>query len=210
MYADVASEHSTVNDGEYNVAGWLAIAAAVLTLPMFGFGLAMDIASHRVPKVALLLLVPYAIVSLAQMGFGLFAFARFRNFLNKRHGFHEVDALILTIIIGVIVIFFIAFPARVLTVLGVLEGPFVLIPIIAIAVVGISLGILGIIFAIRLMRLQSDLNGYLKPYAWITIAAGICFATFILSPVGMLLDAVGNVLLGMIFLKPEGETVEFV
>ena len=143
MHGDVAFESSAATDGEYNVAGWLAIAAAVLTLPMFGFGLAMDIASHRVPKVALLLLVPYVIVSLAQLGFGLFAFARFRDFLNRRHAFHEVDALIYTIIIGVIVIFLIALPSRILTILGILEGPFVLIPIVAIAVVGISLGILG-------------------------------------------------------------------
>jgi hypothetical protein len=33
------------------------------------------------------------------------------------------------------------------------------------------------------------------------IAAGICFATFILSPLGLLIGAVGDVMLGLILLR---------
>jgi hypothetical protein len=55
-----------------------------------------------------------------------------------------------------------------------------------------------VIFGMKLLDLQDDLSGPLKPYAFLNIAAGVCFATFILVPLGLLLAAVGNVSLGMI------------
>ena len=48
--------------------------------------------------------------------------------------------------------------------------------------------------------------------AILTIAAGVCFATFVLAPVGLVIDAAGNVVLGLIFFKPavESTSPEFV
>jgi len=68
-------------------------------------------------------------------------------------------------------------------------------------VIGVPLGILSVIFDIKLLEMQDNLNGLLKPYAFLNIAAGICFATFILSPLGLLIGAVGDVMMGLILLK---------
>ena len=71
--------------------------------------------------------------------------------------------------------------------------------------IGIPLAILGIIFAVKLLRLESDQSGLLRPFAYVNIAASICFATFILAPLGLLLDAAGNVILGMLYLRRKSE-----
>ena len=99
-------------------------------------------------------------------------------------------------------------PARVIGAMGILEPPLIFVPLGLLFLVTLPVSTLGIIFAIRLLRLDAELYGFKKPYAVLTIVASICFATFILAPVGLLLDAIGNVLLGLIYLKPEPELVQ--
>ena len=76
---------------------------------------------------------------------------------------------------------------------------------IPLAVVGIVLGILGIIVGARLLNLPAENTSYYRVYAWLSIAAGICFVTFFLSPLGGLIDAAANIVLAMLFLKPDAE-----
>jgi hypothetical protein len=58
-----------------------------------------------------------------------------------------------------------------------------------------------VIFGIKLLELEDGLYGYLKPYAFLNIIAGVCFVTFILAPLGLLVGAAGDVIMGMILLK---------
>ena len=192
---------------EFALAGWLAIAAAVLTLPMFGLGLFVDIIGKRAPEVAPTILIPYIAVALAHTVFSLYAFLRFRTLLNRRHDFHDVDSLVTAIVAGVILISLVGIPARVLATFDLVPLAAILVFLGFMVIAAVTLGVLSIIFAVRLLRLESDLNGMLKPYAYITIAAAICFTLFITAPLGMIIDAVGNVILGRIFLKPEAEVL---
>jgi hypothetical protein len=41
----------------------------------------------------------------------------------------------------------------------------------------------------------------MKPYAYLNIVAGALFATFILAPIGLLVGAVGDLLMGLIMLR---------
>lgn len=190
---------------EYSMAGWLAIAAAVLTLPMFGLGFAVEIIGARAPHVAPMLLLPYFAITICHSAFSIYAFLRFRTLLNRRHSFHDVDALMTAIVIGVILMTVATVPMKVLSALDLVELPVVLAFIGFLLIFAVTMGVLSMIFAVRLLRLNNDLNGLLKPYAYITIAAAACFALFITAPLGLILDAAGNVVLGMIFLKPEVE-----
>ena len=78
-------------------------------------------------------------------------------------------------------------------------------PIIPVAVIGITLGILGIILGARLLKLPAENTSYYRVYAWLSIVAGVCFVTFFLSPLGGLIDAAANIVLAMLFLKPDAE-----
>mgnify|MGYP006870737291 CR=1 FL=1 len=88
----------------------------------------------------------------------------------------------------------------------------VLLGIIAVMVfIGVPLGILSVIFGIKLLEMQDNLNGLLKPYAILNIVAGVCFATFILAPLGLLIGAAGDVVMGLILLrKGPSQVPEFV
>jgi len=193
---------------EYSMAGWLAIAAAVLTLPMFGLSLTVDIIAKKAPEVAMMVLIPYIVVTLCHTAFSIYAFIRFRTLLNRRHAFHEVDALVTAIVTGVIVMTVTALPIKVLNTLGLIGMPLIIAFVAFIFIFALTMGVLSMIFAVKLLHLDHDLNGYLKPYAYITIAAAACFALVITAPLGMIIDAVGNVVLALIFLKPEAEAAQ--
>jgi hypothetical protein len=190
-----------MSETRYAVPGWMAIAAAALTPPLIVVGIILDIVVRKNPTAAAALLVPYVLIALSQTFLAVYAFGSFKTLLNQRHGFHEVDGLIVAIIVGACLITLIAIGGRATAVLLGVGAGASLVFVAGIIAVGILLAVLSLVFAIRLLHLDSDLGGLLKPYAYATIAAAVCFATIILSPIGMLIDAATNVMLGMIFLR---------
>jgi hypothetical protein len=203
---DNGAKELTMERNEYTLAGWLAIAAAVLILPAFVLGIATEVVKHRAPGLVLALLVPYILITICSTVFGIYVLLRFRTLLNRRHGFHAIDGLVTAIVIGVAMITLYALPMKLLSLTGAINRPPLLVlAIVPVAVIGITLGILGIIAGVRLLRLPTDAASYERVYAWLSIAAGICFVTFFLAPLGGLIDAASNIVLAMLFLKPEGE-----
>lgn len=194
---------------EYALAGWLAITAAVLLLPTVVLSVAAEIAKHRAPELVLFLLVPYLLVSVAWTACGIYVILRLRTFLNQRHGFHAIDGLITAIVVGVVAMTLYAVPMKILTTLGRIDQP----PAVLLAVIPVAvIGILGIVVGVRLLTMPAEGTSYFRVYAWLSIAAGVCFVTFILSPLGGLIDAAGNVVLAMLFLNAESDEIrlEFV
>ena len=192
-----------MNEKSYQLPGWAAVTAAVLTLPMIVVGLIIEVSMHTRPAVAASLLVPDVALIVASLTCGLYALGRFKSFLNECFEFHEVDGLIVAIIIGSVLLTSISTAGRISVVLLGL-GPGGTVPfIVAIVAVGVPLSILSIVFAVKLLRLEVDLGGLKRPFAYVTIAAALCFATLILAPLGLLLDAAANVILGMVFLRPQ-------
>jgi hypothetical protein len=194
---------------EYAAAGWSAIAAAVLILPSYVLSIAMEVAKHRAQELVLAMLIPYLVVTIAYTICGVYVLLRFRTLLNRRHGYHAIDGLITAVVVGVIVMTLYILPIKVFGLTGALDtGPLALLVVVPVAVIGIVLGILSIIIGIRLLDLSAPATSYYRVYAWLSIAAGVCFVTFVLSPLGGLVDAAANIVLAMLFLKPDGEELE--
>lgn len=201
-----------MNENRYVTPGYFAIIAAALTLPMVVLGLILDILARKNQGMAAPFLLPYLLVLGAQTVCGLYALGRLKTFLNERHGFHDVDGLIVAIIIGACLMTLIGVAGRVSAVVFGVSPRMALTFVPFLLVVGLPLSVLGIVFSLRLLRLGSDLGGMLRPFVYLNIAGAVCFATLILAPLGLLLDAAGNVVLGMIFLRKESTpaTPEFV
>jgi hypothetical protein len=201
-----------MKNNEYSIAGWAAIVAACMTVPLIITGIATDIVARRAPELTPFIFLGYLALSVFHMICGLYALYRFRTLLNTRYRFHRVDLLVTVIIIGVIVLTSVAIAVRSAFLLAGLDPKLALVAIPIMVAVSFPLAVIGIIFGIRILTLESDLNGYLKPLAYLTIAASVCFATFILVPIGLVLDAASNIFLGLVFLRPEPEatTPEFV
>lgn len=199
MNGAITMENKTL-DLRYAIAGWLAIAGAVITIPELLLCILQDIAPGR--RAGLLPFIVF--LTLARQVCVVYAFYQFKNLLNEYYEFHKTDTLI-SILIGCgIIITCLALAARInldLRIPAVILG----------GVVGIPTGILGIVFGVKLLQLEAPLHGLLKPLAYLNIAGSICFLTFILTPIGLILMIAGEVVLGIVFLKGKEEIeLEFV
>lgn len=185
----------------YLLAGWCAITSAVLLVPYALITLIVDIRPDLVP-----ILIPFMILIVAiEMTCSIISFILFRNLLNERYGFHEIDNLVPILVLGSIAITCVAFAGRIF--------PAIKIPaLVMLIVLDVPVAITGILYGLRLLRLRAKLHGLLKPLAYAHILASIFFLTLILSLLGLLAMAAFYAMLGILFLRGEEDErdVEFV
>jgi len=190
-----------MNNERYTAAGWLAMAGAAMTPPAVVISLLLDLGGVARPA-----LIPVLVVLNCVGGvFSLYAFYRFKHLLNHRYSFHDVDGLIILLMIGSALMVIIATGGRMFSFLGTAAQ---VTGLAALMAVGIPLAVLAMVFAIRLLRLGADLHGLLKPYVYVQIATSICMMTVILAPVAHLLGAAAGALLGSIFFREDREESE--
>ena len=77
--------------------------------------------------------------------------------------------------------------------------------IVVLWIVGILTGLISIYYAIRLLKLESNLSGLLKPYVYSTIAGAACNTTVVLGQFGSVIFMVSFVFLGLILIRAESE-----
>ena len=188
-----------MTEKKFITAGWLAISGAILVLPVLVWGIVLDIMAQKenlsIPFAALFLLV-----SLSQSVMVIFAFYRFKDYLNELHNFHKADFLMIAIVIGAIAVTSVATIARIASWAGNPgETQFVFIALFLL--VGIPLGVLSVIFGIKLLELNDSGLAFMKPYAYLNIVSGVLFVTFFLAPIAMLVSGVADLLMGLMMLR---------
>lgn len=169
-------------------AGMLAMASAVLTLPMFLYSLQLEGRHDESARTMQLLL----------QGIGTLIFVALtttlRGFLGRNCAFGKAGAIILALIILNLV-----YAAASSVLLFNPEMGDRLQPVLAALV--ILLGIAQAGLGMRLFALDNDLGGMKRPYCWLNIATGVCLASLLLIPLGIITSAVGDVMLGTIFFQ---------
>jgi uncharacterized membrane protein (DUF485 family) len=189
----------------YALAGWASIGSAGLTLAMLGLSLTFDLtkvvenrgqfAPSMWPARQVLLVIALDAFSWV---LGIYAFVRFRDLLRERYDFHAIDQLIWIVIVAGLLVAVASHGQRLLvepTVANAVTG-------VAIAVIlGILNGVIGIVFATRLLRINGNLNGYKKPLAYVYLAASICFMLVLSALVGIVLLCTFNVILALVFFR---------
>ena len=78
-----------------------------------------------------------------------------------------------------------------------------LVGVASMVILGVLNGVIGIVFATRLLRINGSLNGYKKPLAYVYLAGSICFLLVVPSLIGIVLLCAWSVLLGLTFFKGE-------
>ncbi len=63
------------------------------------------------------------------------------------------------------------------------------------------MGIMSIVYGIKLLNFDQELYGFRKLYAGISIATGVCYATVLLIPLGLLVGIASNIFLAIIFFR---------
>jgi hypothetical protein len=193
-----AESIETRGNNRYALAGWLAIAQSVLLVPEIGVAVLADTLLGTSPFVRIAL-APIHVVS---MIVGIYVLYMFRDLLGRRFGFHRTDSLLLVLIGANVVFIVLGVIGLVLGLLfGAIEGLFDLLSL----VLFVPYNILVIALGIRLLSLEDDLFGLLKPFVFMTITSGVLAATVLLAPLGLLAHVAALIILGMVFLRAKGE-----
>jgi hypothetical protein len=182
----------------FTFAGWVTIVNAIATIPVLATNIFLEAISRQIPAVNLILIMFTTIIIIVNT----FIFYKFRELLNSRFQFHDANNLILVIILANVLIGF-------LNILGFMFPPIQMVMKITIMILLVPFGISFIAYAVQLLKLKNELFGFLKPYAYVTIAVGVCVMTVILFVMGVLIGVAAGLMQGLILLK-SAEELEFV
>ena len=200
-----------MNENRYNLAGWLAIVAAII----FPLSIGLDIIQNLIGAAAFGYrgpnFGPSDLLMIAFSGMAIYVLVMFRRLLHENYQYHDLDVLITIAIIwtaviqaasiGLAIVSFILWP-RAETVVIVLQIVFMILFMI-------SAGIIDIIFAVKLFKIMDRASSLVKVLAYLTMIAGVLEVTVILSPLALFLVPASFIVYGLIFLRANQE-VEFV
>jgi hypothetical protein len=191
----------------YAAAGWASILSAAGTLAMLGLSLVFDLSTISETRGAFTP-VPWTARQLALVitadaaGWllGIYALVRFRDLVRERYDSHAIDHLI-WVVIGAGLLTAVASHGQRLFADRTFNNA--IVGVATLAVLGVLNGVIGIVFATRLQRLNGNLNGYKKPLVSVYLAGSICFLLVVPSLVGIVLFAAWSILLGLAFFQGE-------
>ena len=171
--------------GRLAMAGCLAMASALLTVPWFLLVFAVGDAG------------PWArgaqggLLSIGTLMY-VFLMTTMKRLLNGRFAFHSTDGVIVLLVGANLVSAAGECSALFAPSLERAAGLFGVVTVVVI-------GVLQAVFGARLLRLADDLRGLRTPYGYLNIATGLLVATVVLVPVGVLVSGIADVMLGTIF-----------
>jgi hypothetical protein len=178
--------------GRLATAGRLAMVSALLTVPWIVLTLFLA------EKDGVGLRAGQTVLLLAGTVIYVFLMATLRRLFHEKYAYVGTDAIIALLIKANVVS---AVVSAAGLVVPALESSLAVFGIIVAA----FLGILQLLFGLRLFTFPDPLRGLHRPYCWLNIVTGFCVAVIVLLPIGMVASAVADVMLGTIFFQAARE-----
>lgn len=205
-----AEEMAISTSNRYLLAGWMSIIAAVLFPLQFIVGIVQGIIGARAFHIKGPIVGPADFLGLISTALAVYVIIMFRQLLHERFRYHGVDLLITISIwwlIGFQVLGLMLKTMLLLTNLPELMQIVMMLGLFSVAMV--TVGIVDIMIAVRLLKLREQMSDLLSAYVILTLAAGILEVTIVLSPLALILLPITSIILGVVFLR-EKEEAEFV
>jgi hypothetical protein len=200
-----------MEQNKFATAGWLAVVQAILfplgfVVGIIQAGLGVQAFDFHGPIVG-----PADLIMIAFTVIGIYTMLMFRRLLNERYDNHDIDLLIIISIWWGIVFQIISIALKLIVIfLWPVDKVVLVVTYIVIMTASmVTIGIVDILIAVRLLRVKEIFNEMIRALAYVIMAAGICEITVFLTPLALLLVPVTCVLLAIIFLRAD-TTVEFV
>jgi len=200
-----------MKDNPYQLAGILAIIYAVLFPLAFVIGLVQQTVLSVKTFSHMPVIGPADGLMIIGSIMMIYVYLRFKDMLNSRYNYNRLDKLILLSIWWLIV-----FQIGELMLKGVLMAlhpvdkiTFLAIQVPYLVVSMLSVGIIDLFIASRLLKDGDHLNELIKVFAYVSLIAGIAEVTVIGSLISVILVPVSCVVLGMVMMR-EKEELEFV
>jgi hypothetical protein len=203
-------ENLKMEENQYSIAGWISIAQAVIFPLAFIISVALGVIGLKAFGYRGPMFGPSDLLFLAITAMSVYTLLMFRRLLNERYDYHAIDTLILLAICWGIVyqLGSIALRIWLMMIWPIPEIAMTIISLTFFSIGMIAVGIIDILIAVRLLQIRQTVNELIRAFTYVTMAAGLCEVSVVLSPIALLLAPVSFVILGMIFLKKE--EVEFV
>jgi hypothetical protein len=115
-----------------------------------------------------------------------------KRFLNRIFIFHDTDKNIDLMVMANVVAGIFVIGGMYLSQIKETAG-------IAALVIMVFQGIVQIQFGYKLQKLQNSLGGLLKPFSYLNMVTGVCVASIVLILVGVVVSAISDLMLAMIF-----------
>lgn len=179
---------SALNEQSLNLAGWLSVIFAVLHIPYTIYVVLVDITEQNVLSVYLT-----GVLDTILLAMYVYVMIIFRRLLNQKASFHDLDTLITILIWATIAVWF----------FGLVTLPFIGSESLAIAAVVflILLGILTVVYGVKLLSCDDALFGHLKMLAYLNIAGGILAGSVVLAVIAPIATAAAAVVAALVFFK---------
>ncbi len=191
-----------MNDNRYALAGWLVFVKMAVQFVMFMLMIFLLATGNRtlgllVIRGMILVFVSFVVV---------YILYTLRRLLHERYDFHKAD-----IIIPVIAWFgvFATVLGQVMELIVIMNPDLKLLILFEVLLGIIPMGILLVIFGSLLLKLPEAQNTLLRPYTYTTLVSGVVLLSLLLAPFVIIVTAISDILLGLLFLSPPPE-VEFI
>jgi len=176
----------TMGSKSLTAAGIVAMASAVLTLPLSLLSILLTERHDNIARAGQLALqwtgtLIFLVLTLL-----------FRCFLVSNCRFRKANSIINAFILLNLLYAVISSYAEYLP-----QGDERIAPIITGLLV--LLGIFQAGLGIRLLQLEHDLGGMKRPYCWLNILTGVFLASILLVPIGIFVSTISDIMLGTIF-----------
>jgi hypothetical protein len=195
----------------YKLAGWLAVVQAVLFPVSVIISVAQAVAAKELFGIRRPFVGPADMLMIVFTIIAIYTLLMFRRLLHERYQYHDLDLLIIisiawailfqTVGLGLGVVMSFMWTTHKLL--------FSLIYVAFFTGAMVTAGIVDILIAIKLLKVKENFSEYIRGFAYITMAAGICEVTVLLSPLSLLIVPVSAIVLALIFFRDQQE-VEFV
>lgn len=164
------------------------MSSAFLTLPLVYVSYKLD------NKVDLTATVIQTIITVSGVVLFTIIVLYLKKFINSFFKFHSTDRnlelmIVANIVVSVLTLVVIYFPQW-------KEST----EYVVLAVV-VAQGVVQTQFGYKLLKLPNDLGGMLKPFCYANMATGILMASIVLIPLGIVVSAISDLMLGTIFLN---------
>lgn len=177
-----------VSSKNLRIAGFLAMASAILGIPLLILSHPFSESKYIAPIVLL------TVMQLAGLCLYTYLYSFLKTFLNLRFSFHETDNYIDFLVMTNIFVTLAGIAGYFLTAF---REPLELFSLLLV----ISFGTVQLLFGIKLLQLSDSLQGMLKPFCFLSILTGIFITTIVLLPIASFTGAITDVMLGTIFFQ---------
>ncbi len=185
---------ASLTPARLTLAAWLCVAIAVLEVPMLGMEVFLAAASDSADGAASVAAhAGSSILAAISSTICAVLFTTLRLFLEERFGFVKASASIRLIVNA----------EGVLACGSVLELfiPGYTLSNVLVTLLFFFICIVRIVAAIKMLSLPDTWGGLLKPYCIAEVVFGVCCATVILLPIGLVATMISDIVLAIVFFR---------